>query len=145
MIRHPPRTTRTEKLLPNTTLVRSSRLVTGARPPWPVLQQARPAALCGARLQCRVDPRARPGVAPPRPRALLRRDQELRPGGGRLRPGTAPRAGLRAHPCRAGALERAARSEEHTSELQSLMRRSYAVFCLKTKTTCTEQHETEYK
>src|SRR3546814_2698308 len=27
------------------------------------------------------------------------------------------------------------RSEEHTSELQSLMRISYAVFCLKTKTT----------
>src|SRR3546814_8992264 len=26
------------------------------------------------------------------------------------------------------------RSEEHTSELQSLMRRSYAVFCLKKKT-----------
>src|SRR3546814_8620278 len=28
-----------------------------------------------------------------------------------------------------------ARSEEHTSELQSLMRISYAVFCLKTKNT----------
>src|SRR3546814_5721883 len=28
----------------------------------------------------------------------------------------------------------AARSEEHTSELQSLMRISYAVFCLKKKT-----------
>src|SRR3546814_4464693 len=28
----------------------------------------------------------------------------------------------------------AARSEEHTSELQSLMRNSYAVFCLKQKT-----------
>src|SRR3546814_3309787 len=28
----------------------------------------------------------------------------------------------------------AARSEEHTSELQSLMRNSYAVFCLKKKT-----------
>src|SRR3546814_4653581 len=28
-----------------------------------------------------------------------------------------------------------ARSEEHTSELQSLMRTSYAVFCLKKKTT----------
>src|SRR3546814_5861454 len=28
---------------------------------------------------------------------------------------------------------RQARSEEHTSELQSLMRISYAVFCLKTK------------
>src|SRR3546814_4200630 len=27
-----------------------------------------------------------------------------------------------------------ARSEEHTSELQSLMRNSYAVFCLKKKT-----------
>src|SRR3546814_5800266 len=31
----------------------------------------------------------------------------------------------------------AARSEEHTSELQSLMRISYAVFCLKTTTTPT--------
>src|SRR3546814_7431537 len=30
-------------------------------------------------------------------------------------------------------LERARRSEEHTSELQSLMRISYAVFCLKQK------------
>src|SRR3546814_5171345 len=30
---------------------------------------------------------------------------------------------------------RASRSEEHTSELQSLMRISYAVFCLKKKTT----------
>src|SRR3546814_8314328 len=29
------------------------------------------------------------------------------------------------------------RSEEHTSELQSLMRNSYAVFCLKKKTTLT--------
>src|SRR3546814_9322252 len=29
------------------------------------------------------------------------------------------------------------RSEEHTSELQSLMRTSYAVFCLKKKTTTT--------
>src|SRR3546814_5339862 len=28
------------------------------------------------------------------------------------------------------------RSEEHTSELQSLMRISYAVFCLKNKTRC---------
>src|SRR3546814_8892777 len=31
------------------------------------------------------------------------------------------------------------RSEEHTSELQSLMRISYAVFCLKKKTTSTIQ------
>src|SRR3546814_2548814 len=33
------------------------------------------------------------------------------------------------------------RSEEHTSELQSLMRISYAVFCLKKKTTKTEAHK----
>src|SRR3546814_6183592 len=33
------------------------------------------------------------------------------------------------------ALAELARSEEHTSELQSLMRHSYAVFCLKTKNT----------
>src|SRR3546814_2699496 len=33
-----------------------------------------------------------------------------------------------------GVEKRLARSEEHTSELQSLMRNSYAVFCLKKKT-----------
>src|SRR3546814_7621529 len=41
-------------------------------------------------------------------------------------------AGARAYPCRRARL-RAGRSEEHTSELQSLMRISYAVFCLKKK------------
>src|SRR3546814_2300851 len=35
-----------------------------------------------------------------------------------------------------------ARSEEHTSELQSLMRISYAVFCLKKKTTQTQPYVT---
>src|SRR3546814_6613310 len=34
------------------------------------------------------------------------------------------------------------RSEEHTSELQSLMRISYAVFCLKKKTTQSTTHPT---
>src|SRR3546814_5249051 len=38
---------------------------------------------------------------------------------------------LRRQPCRGP--ERVIRSEEHTSELQSLMRISYAVFCLKKK------------
>src|SRR3546814_9621553 len=48
----------------------------------------------------------------------------------------------------------AARSEEHTSELQSLMRISYAVFCLKKKKktrllekvviTCTQPHDNEH-
>src|SRR3546814_7720971 len=35
----------------------------------------------------------------------------------------------------------AERSEEHTSELQSLMRISYAVFCLKKKKTQTNENE----
>src|SRR3546814_2765932 len=33
------------------------------------------------------------------------------------------------------------RSEEHTSELQSLMRISYAVFCLKKKNIASQQHQ----
>src|SRR3546814_5442075 len=38
---------------------------------------------------------------------------------------------------------RAMRSEEHTSELQSLMRISYAVFCLKKKKKKQEKHTTQ--
>src|SRR3546814_7216300 len=38
-----------------------------------------------------------------------------------------------------GAWHHQPRSEEHTSELQSLMRISYAVFCLKKKTQETKQ------
>src|SRR3546814_9444261 len=41
----------------------------------------------------------------------------------------------------AGVLGDLSRSEEHTSELQSLMRISYAVFCLKKKKT-TKRHKT---
>src|SRR3546814_9999387 len=40
---------------------------------------------------------------------------------------------LRYDPCRCARSRRSPRSEEHTSELQSLMRISYAVFCLKKK------------
>src|SRR3546814_10795961 len=60
--------------------------------------------------------------------------------------GSLPR-GLPVHPgwWRRAALQGrhciAARSEEHTSELQSLMRISYAVFCLKKKN---KQHITHY-
>src|SRR3546814_3390699 len=42
--------------------------------------------------------------------------------------------GKDAHYRRIGQREQTGRSEEHTSELQSLMRISYAVFCLKKKT-----------
>src|SRR3546814_6267961 len=37
------------------------------------------------------------------------------------------------------------RSEEHTSELQSLMRISYAVFCLKKKKNHNNKHKTAYQ
>src|SRR3546814_9916740 len=42
------------------------------------------------------------------------------------------------------AAQRWTRSEEHTSELQSLMRISYAVFCLKKKNTREHQYELMY-
>src|SRR3546814_1384338 len=41
--------------------------------------------------------------------------------------------GVRRHLIALARLHRLLRSEEHTSELQSLMRTSYAVFCLKKK------------
>src|SRR3546814_1979232 len=41
------------------------------------------------------------------------------------------------HSCATFRESPSSRSEEHTSELQSLMRISYAVFCLKKKTTTT--------
>src|SRR3546814_6815941 len=76
----------------------------------------------------------------------LQRDQRhglrARPGGRlrRLARGRQPRLGLGRRPAALQApgeprlgRERMARSEEHTSELQSLMRISYAVFCLKKK------------
>src|SRR3546814_7282365 len=49
-----------------------------------------------------------------------------------IRPGVIPNSG--------GSLPNDIRSEEHTSELQSLMRISYAVFCLKKKKQ--QQHNT---
>src|SRR3546814_5962123 len=47
----------------------------------------------------------------------------------------------RPRPRRQGAEDR---SEEHTSELQSLMRISYAVFCLKKKKTTINNYYTQY-
>src|SRR3546814_1907068 len=50
------------------------------------------------------------------------------------------RCALDGLPIRALRVGRIARSEEHTSELQSLMRISYAVFCLKKKIKIQHQH-----
>src|SRR3546814_8564947 len=106
MITRPQRATRTDTLFPITTLFRSlSRLARH-------LRQERPyhpsAGLC-AELRLAADLYAAGGGRRPVP-------------GGRLQP-------------RRGRGGDQGRSEEHTSELQSLMRISYAVFCLKQKKT----------
>src|SRR3546814_10028883 len=49
----------------------------------------------------------------------------------------------RAEELHGGAGHRAERSEEHTSELQSLMRISYAVFCLKKKNQKTNKNHNQ--
>src|SRR3546814_2826858 len=77
--------------------------------------------------------RADPKGTPPRPSPCLRRgrEQELAASAAPTKTDGGPLARHRGH-----AVTRAyarARSEEHTSELQSLMRISYSVFCLKKK------------
>src|SRR3546814_2341044 len=61
-------------------------------------------------------------------RGLNRFGQGVSPPFGGIVPGQAPDCWAKARQ-----LAGATRSEEHTSELQSLMRISYAVFCLKKK------------
>src|SRR3546814_7708208 len=97
MIRRPPRSTRTDTLLPYTTLFRSTRLVRSRGRACP----GRSGPARRSRTVVGIDERRDGQVAS----RGLGRDRQV--GGGR--------------------------SEEHTSELQSLMRISYAVFCLKKK------------
>src|SRR3546814_10111483 len=107
MVRRPPRSTRTDTLLPYTTLFRSPRVLS---------PRARDRRAPGAFLRRDVAAaQGRRGVPP--------RDRDQRGAGGRGRTASVRRRAHRHHP----------RSEEHTSELQSLMRISYAVFCLKKK------------
>src|SRR3546814_5035983 len=61
-------------------------------------------------------------------------------GGGLLKIGILVTAILAATPNSAHAMNWCGRSEEHTSELQSLMRISYAVFCLKKQKKSTKSH-----
>src|SRR3546814_8888178 len=52
---------------------------------------------------------------------------------------------INSQPVRCAQLEKAPRSEEHTSELQSLMRISYAVFCLKKKNKQTKKKQSKQR
>src|SRR3546814_6011372 len=81
------------------------------------------------------------------PRAACSRRPGHIPETMRLAGGSVPgeRAGSRASAGRAPLIAAVtARSEEHTSELQSLMRISYAVFCLKKKKKITTTHPQHY-
>src|SRR3546814_2693733 len=111
MVRPPPRSTRTDPRFPYTTLFRSWPLLVGL-----VLVGFAPFAIFG--LFSFVGAVAADGVG-----------SRLGSHGGRMAAGAA-RSAVRI-PTRLGGLP--SRSEEHTSELQSLMRISYAGFCLKKK------------
>src|SRR3546814_1345150 len=107
VVRPPPRSTLTDTLFPYTTLFRSLRRG-DRRAVGTALYRA--AAEAGA----------------------VARQRRLG-GAAACRPAAASAVGPGRRFRRGGAADAAQRSEEHTSELQSLMRISYAVFCLKKK------------
>src|SRR3546814_8464059 len=106
MLRRPPRSTRTDTLVPYTTLFRSPRLASVLR-----LRSAGAASAADDHL----------------------RKLPLPTTGGGPDGAAGPRDALQRPFCRQRRRCRRARSEEHPSELQSLMRISYAVFCLQKK------------
>src|SRR3546814_2456978 len=111
MMRRPPRSTRTDTLFPYTTLFRSGPEGDSTRQIGPMPEKGMGGAFFNLN-------RGKKGICldlkSPAGRAALLR--------------LVPKVDIFVH---------SMRSEEHTSELQSLMRISYAVFCLKTKTTDT--------
>src|SRR3546814_5949566 len=117
MIRRPPRSTRTDTLFPYTTLFRS----------WTGIAQRR-------RERTPDEHAARKAVLARHRRDLHAREHDPEP--------VLQRGGAPARRLNLAILF--ARSEEHTSELQSLMRISYAVFCLKknNKSINVHTHET---
>src|SRR3546814_9475790 len=112
MMRQPPRCTRTDTLLPDTTRFRSSRRSRG------------------------VDDAAAGHFSRWRRAGSGRQRKQRNAGAGH------PDALLViGHDCADTCVaDDVFRSEEHTSELQSLMRISYAVFCLKKKKTKTHKY-----
>src|SRR3546814_972967 len=119
MLRRPPKSTRTDPLLPYTTLLRSLHM-----------------GVLGPRRVVVNDG----GFAPPPPAQIVDNEYSILDatdlvmidpvGTGFSKP--------------VGKAE--GRSEEHTSELQSLMRTSYAVFCLKQKNKTDRQiHDTHFE
>src|SRR3546814_6232823 len=135
MIRRPPRSTRTDTLFPSTTLFRSREARRRGAHLRPLRRQPRLRAR--ARESRLPRQRHRPPVERGAPGVQRRQPLPLDP---RVLAAGAPH---RRGDCAMKFLDEAKvflksgdggnRSEEHTSELQSLMRISYAVFCLKKK------------
>src|SRR3546814_5233694 len=120
MIPQPPRSTRTDTLFPYTTLFRSlADAGVGAGDEYR-----------GVAGVCHQDVRGEGAHNTPLP------PDDFACSSSRPPPSPASRSITSTWCSRRAACSRA-RSEEHTSELQSLMRTSYAVFCLKKKTTPT--------
>src|SRR3546814_3442745 len=107
MIRRPPRSTRTDTLFPYTTLFRSLGAVDDLHDLYSRVKAGDDSAAAGLRFVISNTPFANLFYTRQALDYLIlwRLQEAVNPG----------------------------RSEEHTSELQSLMRISYAVFCLKTK------------
>src|SRR3546814_5990548 len=121
MILRPPRSTRTDTLFPYTTLFRSliAEIPTPAPAPapTPVPTSAQGPAEGEPRLPGLFDQNPQPEPAQPADAAATAVARQTEE----------------------------ARTEEHTSELQSLMRNSYAVFCLKKKKQIRIQFKTTRK
>src|SRR3546814_9129450 len=115
MIRRPPRSTRTATLFPDTTLFRCAVGRGGA-----LLVRCAEADGGAAGDEARAVALLRGGEGAGDGVGIVAVDALRRPARG------------------------AERSEEHTAELQSLMRISYAVFCLKKKTYNKATHETSH-
>src|SRR3546814_6474280 len=123
MIRRPPRSTRTDTLFPYTTLFRS---LLDIRPETAnVLMNGRYKEVHPEEVSFGATLQVKAGEKVPLDGTMLSEGSSFN----------------------TAALTGESRSEEHTSELQSLMRISYAVFCLKKnkkKTKCQEQSTHTY-
>src|SRR3546814_1927909 len=111
MIRRPPRSTRTDTLFPYTTLFRSNQTgqMLAALLNWPQATFASKVEVADGKVTVTREVDGGLETLALNLPAIITTDLRLN------------------------------RSEEHTSELQSLMRISYAVFCLKKKTTKNRQ------
>src|SRR3546814_6626868 len=115
MIRRPPRSTRTDTLFPYTTLFRSNLGYADCRflaPVYPGDTLSAESEVIGLK----ENSNRKTGVVTVRSRGVNQHDEAV-------------------VEYTRWVMVKKGRSEEHTSELQSLMRISYAVFCLKKKKT----------